>query len=298
MNLLITGATGFIGRKLVDLAVARNWQVTAVVRDKSALHANKVNTLVADISEYSQLGKSVGSVDCMVHLAWNGVRGEKRLDNSLQRSNYEYSMKAIRSMVDAGCKKIILAGSQAEYGVCAGEILESTPCKPNTAYGYYKLKLYEDAMALCRQNGMKVKDARFFSLYGPGDYEKTAVMQCVRNMLMGKPCELTVCTQMWDYLYVDDAVRAVLSLCVSDCQDGAYNVASGDCRPLSLYIEEMKKVLNSNSELRYGAVPNTKAGPISICPSIKKITDATGWKPTVSFSEGVKQVAASLQNET
>ncbi len=295
---MITGATSFIGRRIVNYAAQEGWSVIAVTRMNGKSRINNDNVcrvLELDMKDYFRLGKLAPNVDCFVHLAWDGTRGQDRFEKEKQENNCVCGMSAIKSVVDSGCKTIITAGSQAEYGLVTEEITENTPCNPNTAYGYYKLKLFEDALTLCRQSGVAVKDSRFFSLYGPGDYEKTAVMQCVRNMCLNEPCELTACTQMWNYLYVDDAARAVLSLCASDCQEGAYNIASGDSRTLRQYIEEMKRVLNSSSELRYGAVPYTKAGPVSICPSIRKIVEATGWRPVITFSEGVKLVARSLE---
>lgn len=298
-KILITGATSFIGVELIKQAVARGWQTIAVVREnseKASLLKNISNCTVCEINinEYGRLGNIAGKADVFVHLAWNGTRGADRLDEAKQKSNYKYSMDAIKSALDAGIKKIILAGSQAEYGNCSGIISEATECNPNTAYGVYKLKLFNDASALCKTYGAHLKEPRFFSLYGIGDYENTLVISMLKKMLANEACDLTQCIQMWDFLYLPDAVGAVLDLCDKDCADGAYNFGSGDTRQLKEYVEEMKRITSSNSVLNYGAVPYPATGMVSIMPDISKLKKEIGWGASTSFEWGIRDILDSF----
>lgn len=295
MRIVISGASSFIGMRLVYKASEQGWKVVAVIRDSSIQrkvlnNVRGVSVCTCDMENYSDLGPIVGESDCFVHLSWDGTRGNARLDDQKQYKNYKQSLDAIKSMIDSGCKRIVTAGSQAEYGLSNEIITEDTPCNPNTAYGKYKVKLFEKAYALCEKNKISFKEPRYFSLYGPGDYENTMIMSCIENMLKNEPCKLTQAIQMWDYLYIDDAINALMYLCGKSCADGAYNFGSGDCRPLRDYIEELKQILNSNSKLLYGAIPYSDAGMVSIHPSIKKLVNETGWSPKVNFEEGIKQV--------
>lgn len=294
MKVCITAANCFIGLPLVKKASSLGWDVVAVVRSGNPLKdyiGSLPNTKVVELNleEYSLIGDIAGQVDCAVLLAWNGTRGQSRLDEKLQKSNYSYNMGAVKSLVEHGCKRIITAGSQAEYGLCNEVITEDSKCMPNTAYGFYKVKLFEEAAAYCREHGVSIKEPRFFSLYGPGDYKNTLIMGNIKKMIAGEECNMTPCTQMWDYLYIDDAVDGLIGLCSKICPDGAYNFGSGDCRMLKAFVYEMKEIINSSSDLNFGALPYTPAGVVSIRPDITKLK-STGWEPKISFSQGIEKI--------
>lgn len=298
MKICITAANCFIGLPLVKKASSLGWEVIAVVRvgNKQKDYIGSIpNTKVVELNleNYDQIGEIVGKVDCAVLLTWNGTRGQTRLDEKLQKSNYLYNMEAVKSLATHGCGRIITAGSQAEYGIYNEVITEETECKPNTAYGKYKVKFFEEAQKYCQEKGVSLKEPRFFSLYGPGDYENTLIRSNINKMLDNEDCNMTPCTQMWDYLYIDDAIEGVIGLCSKECPDGAYNFGSGDCRPLKEFVDEMKRILQSKSELNFGAVPYTPAGVVSIQPNIGRLK-STGWEPRVSFSQGIQNIVKAL----
>ncbi len=298
MKIVVTGATSFIGKAFVDVALEKGWEIVAVVRrnsPKAKAFEGVDNVSVAELNmdEYGKIAEAAGSFDCLAHFAWDGTRGAQRMDKELQQKNYENSVALIKAAIDSGCKRILTAGSQAEYGPQNGVITEQTECKPNTEYGVYKYKLFVTASELCEKAGVSYKEPRFFSLYGPGDFEKTLIMSMIDNMRNNRRCELTECVQMWDFLYVKDAVRAVAALCELDCEDGAYNLGSGDVRELKAYVEELYSLLNSSSELVYGAVPYPETGMVSITPSVRKTQTLLNWKAEYSFADGIGEIIAA-----
>lgn len=299
MRICITGANSFIGLSLIKRASLLGWEVIAVVRPgsgKNIISNFYINTRVIelDLEDYRKLGELAGPVDCAVMLAWNGTRGQARLDYSLQKSNCVNNISAVRSLISEGCNRIITAGSQAEYGVYYDEITEETECKPITAYGCFKLSFYEEARLLCHRKGISLVEPRIFSLYGPGDYGNSLIMSSLRNMLENAPCRFTKAEQMWDYLYIDDAVDAIIGLCKKSGANGVYNLGSGDRRPLNEYIQELKLILHSNSELLFGAIPYSPEGIVNIVPSIEKIKHEIEWKPRFSFEQGIKRTCEEL----
>lgn len=297
-NIVISGATSFLGSKLTEAAWEKGYSVVAIVRPKSD-KLNKLNKLKGntdlriielEMSEYEKIEQLITDIDCFIHFAWNGTRGTSRQDAKIQYENYKYSMNAVKSVLNNGCRKILLAGSQAEYGSFNSVISEETICRPNTEYGKYKLKLYNDATAFCKERNATLIEPRFFSMYGPDDYQGTLIMSCLDNMLHDKPCELTECTQMWDYLYVDDAISAIMALFEKSVTSGVYNIGGGDIRMLRDYVLTMKSVTKSNSELCFGVKPYPPEGPINIQPDINKIKNATMWIPITTFVTGIQKL--------
>jgi len=298
-TLVITGATSFIGKAVIK--AANEWSIIAIVRENSNKAEDlrllpNVKVIELSMENYDQLGKKTGPADCFLHLAWDGTRGANRMNTKMQELNYKYGMLAIKSMVDVGCKRILTAGSQAEYGNINGVISEETKPQPNTEYGRYKLKLFEFASELCGKYQISYKEPRIFSIYGPGDYENTLVMSLIKKMKDNEMCNMTAGTQKWDYLYIDDAAQGILMLCDAKCPDGAYNIASGDIRPLRDYIEEMKDVLNSQSLLCFGTIPYPETGVVSIEPCIERLKKETSWEVAVAFKSGIAQTYAVFQS--
>ena len=299
MRLVITGANSFIGKRLAKKAAEQGDELLLIMRpghkgEKLPLGAQ---CLFLDFQEYSRLGELAGRCDCFVHLAWNGTRGEQRMDAARQHDNVRYSLEAVRSMLDAGCRRIITAGSQAEYGPHTGQITEESDCHPNTEYGKAKLTFYQEVSALCRCTGAECREPRFFSLYGPDDYKGTMIISTLRNMLRGHPCELTLGLQNWDFLYIEDAVEALYRLCTWNCPDGIYNFGSGDTRQLKDYILEMAQITGTDSELRFGSIPYPPTGMVSLSPNVSKLCRELKWAPKTAFAQGIGHVLEAL-NET
>ncbi len=300
MKIAIIGASSFIGQNLIKHIKNKNWQITAVVRNKKSYQDvfskyNNVTLLECDMKDYANLGKLIGYVDCTVYLTWNGTRGEARADFERQKNNYVQSMVAIKAIVEAGCKKIITAGSQAEYGPWFSDrkLIESDEENPNTEYGKFKKQFYYDVKAYCNKYGATVIEPRFFSLYGPNDFEETMIISMLKKMLKNEPCDLTECKQKWDFLYIDDAVTGLRKLIEDETAEGVYNFGSGKSCQLKHYIEVMYRITDSQSKLNYGAVSYPKTGMVNVDPCVDKLK-GVGWEPVVSFEEGIKRLIKFL----
>ncbi|HVI42642.1 MAG TPA: NAD(P)-dependent oxidoreductase [Anaerovoracaceae bacterium] len=295
-NVIVTGATSFIGARLVQRLIEGPYKVFAVVKPNSCKAAalprtDKIKIIEADMKDYKNLASLVGEpCDIYFSLAWNGTRGADRNNQAMQEENYRLSIGALRSALTLGCGIVISAGSQAEYGQYNRKISESTEEKPITEYGKYKLKYYYDAFQLCKEKNVDFKEPRFFSLYGEDDFEGTMIISMIKNMLENKDCLLTECVQMWDFLYITDAIEGMLALIETPCGNGVYNFGSGITRPLKEYVEDMHRLANSCSELLYGEILYPETGMVSIEPDITKLQTQTGWFPKVSFSEGVEKI--------
>lgn len=293
-KMIVTGASSFIGKRLIA-ACQPYWDITAVVRSDPDRLPKGIRSIEMKMDSYAALGQLAGYCDCFVHLAWDGTRGQSRMDAARQQADLTSSLSGIRSMLDAGCKKVILAGSQAEYGPHTEKITEQTICRPNTEYGKAKLALYRQAAALCEQAGAVCVEPRFFSLYGPGDEPNTMVISTLHKMIAGEDCPLTQGVQMWDYLHIEDACDALCALCQKeDVPSGVYNFGSGDTRQLKDYITEMAEITHTQSKLLWGAIPYPETGMVSLWPDISRLKRVLKWKPQITFSEGIQSILNAM----
>lgn len=297
-TILVTGATSFIGTNLIK-ELLKDYKVIAVVRPNSKKismlpSSGNLSILELELKEYYKLAYLIQEpIFAFIHLSWGGTRGDGRNNIELQEQNFKFSVDALRSAVKLNAKIFMSAGSQAEYGLQNEIISENTVPKPVTAYGKSKLKFYEYGIEFCKNNNIKFLEPRFFSLYGAGDYEGTIIMNMLDKMLKNEPCDLTDCTQKWNFLNIKDAVAGMKILL--ECEQvnaGAYNFASKDTRELKSFLLEMQDITNSKSKLNFGAISHNDSGKYGINPDITKLLN-TGWQPKVSFEDGIMEIIKS-----
>lgn len=294
-TLVITGATSFIGLNLLNYLL-NDYKIIAVVRPNSKKFEklplnNNLSVIELNLEEYDKLFSSVKeNIYGFIHLAWNGTHGSDRENIEMQKLNYKFSISALHSAVKLNAKIFLSAGSQAEYGLQNDIITEDTVPQPVTAYGKNKLKFYEYGMKFSSGRQLKFLEPRFFSLYGVGDYEGTLIMSMLDKMQKNETCDLTDCTQKWNFLNIKDAVSGMKILIENkDIKSGAYNFASNDTRELKSFLLEMKAITQSRSKLRFGAVLHNDSGNYGINPDIRKLLNL-GWKLKVSFEDGIREI--------
>ncbi len=276
-NILVTGATSFIGQYLIaELLNDSNNIIYALVRPNSK-HKNNlikfknVNIIEIDMKNIAILPQKINKIDICFHLAWDGTRTLERYDEKLQQSNYMNSIALYDALVKLECKVFIGIGSQAEYGFNDGIITEETETKPNTAYGKYKLFVCNKIMESSLKDNIRFIWGRVFSIYGKGDNDNTLLMTSIKRMKNNEVIDMTLGTQYWNYLYVEDLAKILVILAKNIKAHGIYNLASDDTRKLKFYIEEIKNILKSKSIVNFGAVPYRQEGVVNIRPDISKL---------------------------
>ena len=299
-RVVITGATSFIGISLIEEWLKEACEIYAVVRPNSSNLSRipmdkKINIVEREMAEYDRLSDDILYADFFYHLAWMGTRAPYRDDKITQEKNFFCTLKAFESAVEMGCSFFLGAGSQAEYGTTNGLVNEEHPCHPDSEYGKEKLRAYRNLSVKTGEMDIRFIWIRIFSVYGRYDYPGTLVMTAIDKMKKNMPMEMTLCTQLWDYLNVVDAARAMKLFALRECENGVYNLASGEYKPLKDFVEEIKKVINSKSELLFGAIEYGLSVPVNLVPDVKKIKEALQWQPEIGFSEGIKNMIESME---
>jgi UDP-glucose 4-epimerase len=300
-NVLVTGATSFIGVHIIKEYLKNNCKIIAVVRPNSK-NLNRLpkseflKIIEVDIDKIQDIVDKVEDkkLDIFYHLAWEGARVPYRDDAVLQNENYKSAINAMSVAIQLGCNIFVGTGSQAEYGKCIGKVDENYPTSPVTEYGKAKLKAYETLKEMAKENNMKFIWTRIFSVYGVYDYQGTLVMSALDKMKRNENIPLTQCIQNWDFIYVEDVAKIMYLLANISCMDGVYNIASGESRQLKDFVIDMKKICNSKSELQFGVVPYNSEGVVSFEPVIDKIKQNLGWSCEVGFEDGIKRIIKFL----
>ena len=294
MRVLITGATSFLGQKLLETFLNKGYHCYAIVRPESISkierYANhqRLHIVKSDIAAIDNWKKEVKECDLFYHLAWSGEGAVGRADPVIQEKNVKITLECMLVAAELKCKRFIFAGSQAEYGPTNDIIDEKYPCQPVIEYGKGKLKVYELCTELSKKINIEYVHCRIFSVYGEGDHTWTLVSQCVQSFLANKIIDLSSCEQLWNFLYVDDAVYMMYMLGLCELSDDTrYNIASDDTRPLKEFVHEIWTLCENKGKANFGGRTGEIEKAYGINPSAKKIFNTINWTPKTTFKEGI-----------
>lgn len=334
MRIAVTGATSFVGAAAVRRMLAGGHQVIALVRPHSdkrflvmenqeqALMEKRLLIAENDLFSPETIPETVlaalreektpeqgeiqeGRMECDVfcHFGWGGSGSGSREDRELQERNLQAALETIRAAEKLGCRKFLFSGSQAEYGMHTETMDEAAECRPRSVYGEAKLAVRHQGEELCRSLGMQYVHGRIFSVYGPGDHSWTLVESCLSAFLNGQELDMGACTQKWNFLYIDDLAEAVYRLIskpVSEygsLQDPVFNLAGTETRLLRDFVEEIRRLCGGSGYARYGVRPENAEGPVNLIPDISKLCSFTGWKPEMSFENGIRQMISEKKGK-
>ena len=283
MIYIITGGNSFIGIALCNCLSAESHDIILVCREHSTCALQESNHVrivrYKGLSDMLTVAKYVDFADVFVHLAWNGTRGASRNDSEAQQKNVEDSMLALQTAKDLGCKLFVEAGSQAEHGFINTVFDEKTFCHPDSEYGKAKLEFGERATKFCKTVGMKFLHLRYVSIFGKHDYSQSLIMSCIDKMLRNEDIELSSCEQNWNYLDVNDAARQTYLLTKYALETPKFKseiflIGSHDTRKLRSFVEEMRILTHTHSNLHFGEYHPLDT--VSLNPCILKTEGATG----------------------
>ncbi len=301
-KVLITGASGFLGAAVARQAVAQGREVALLLRPTSdtsriADLLDKVAVIYGDMGKIDQARDALAAFgpEVVAHLAWDGVKGSDR-NNPEQMANIIASVALYRVAADLGCRRFVGLGSQAEYGPCPARCDESVSTQPTTVYGAAKLSTFWLLDRMAATDGNSFAWLRLFSCYGPGDDPSWLIPYMTLRLLAGEKPALTKGEQMWDYIYVDDAAAAVISLIDSDAT-GVFNLGSGQAHRLRDIVTKIRDLIDPELPLGLGEIAYRYDQVMHLEADITALTRATGWVPKMRLDQGLQLTVNWYQNK-
>ena len=301
---VITGASGMIGTALAQQCAAAGEEVLAIChrgssRNEVLRKLRGVEVLEADLGEYAGMAGEQWKkkYDIFYHLAWAGTTGQARNDMVTQTNKIHYTLAAVELAERMGCGTCIGAGSQAEYGGHREPLRPETPVFPDTGYGMAKLCAGQMSRVSCEGRGIRHIWARVLSVYGPWGGQDM-ISTTLYKLLRGEHVRFTAGDQIWDYLYSDDAARALRLMAERGVSGKTYVLGGGDARPLKEYLdilyravcEEMAGRGYRAGTMGIGELPYREGQLMYLAGDTTELFQDTGFAARVPFEEGVRKL--------
>lgn len=275
MKAIVTGAKGFIGKRLVKELERSGCEVVSI-------------DLGDDISALE------GEWDVLYNLAWVGKGGALRADYNVQMNNVKVALDNYREAQRLHCKRYICTGTVGENMV---KLPECEKIKSqNFIYAISKNYLHAVLNSIGTDD-CRVIWATLGNLYGGADAGGNIIDYTLRTILSGKEAAFGPAEQPYDFIHVDDAVRALALLGTSDgVVSDAFYVGNGEPAPLKNFLREIGKIVGKPELIGIGKRPDDGTRYRTEWFSRERLTAETGFVPQISFEEGVRGNGEKLRN--
>jgi nucleoside-diphosphate-sugar epimerase len=289
-RVLVTGATGFVGRHALAALVSRGFEVHAVSsKGPTDDSPAEVRWHVADLLDPvagPEIVTEVAPTD-LLHLAWYAEPGAFwRSPENLRW--VAASLGLLRAFADAGGTRAVVAGTCAEYAwETETHCVEgTTSLEPATLYGSAKHGLRVVAEAYAAEAGISFAWGRIFFLFGPHEDPRRLAGSVARSVLSGERAETSHGEQLRDFLYAPDLADAFAALLASEVT-GAVNVASGEPVEIREVVQAIGDAAGRPELLAIGARPANTSEPDVLTADVSRLRDEVGWTPPSTRDERV-----------
>lgn len=294
-NILITGATGFVGANLTRRLINGKDHIHIIIRKSSDTWRiddikKKLNFHYADLTNLKETQKVVEKIKPQViyHLATQ----TDYLDES--RKILETDIFGTYNLIDV-CIKIgfdvfINTGSSSEYGTKNKPMLEVDLLEPNSYYATTKAWQTIFCQHLGRDKKLPIITLRLFSVYGPYEMPWRFIPTIIKNCLIGKDLTLASSKTARDYVFVEDAVDAYLKAAQKPKLAGEiFNIGSGKQSTFKEVIETIISQTNAQVKQNWNVLPGRYFDTNVWLADISKAKKILDWQPKYSLEQGLNK---------
>jgi nucleoside-diphosphate-sugar epimerase len=288
VKVLVTGATGFVGRFVLECLRTSGAEVHACARRAGARELAQWHE--ADLLTAGEPRALIDAVrpTHLLHLAWYSEPGTFWTS----RENLRWlsaTMELLEAFADAGGERFVGTGTCAEYDWGGSGICDegSTMLRPATLYGATKLAAYDVLRTFAEAVHLSWAWARLFFMFGPNEPRQKLIASVITSLLRGEVAKCTSGEQRRDFLHVSDVGSALAALLMAEV-DGAVNIGSGQPVAVRDVVTRIAALLGARDRLAVGAVMSARPEAPLVVSDSKRLNEEVGWQPVLTLEEGLQ----------
>lgn len=291
MKFLVTGATGFIGKSLVNLLLDQGHSILAISRTENfELQQDKITWIQSAL----QLNESAMNrirefePEVLIHLAW-----EKIPDFSYETSveNLYHQMAFFRNIfkIDS-LEKIIVTGSCWEYNKKIGFCVETENVVSSNYFTWAKNSLRDFLQFECLQNNITLIWARVFYVYGPDQRKESLLPTVIQNIQNNVEPTIRTPSNANDFIYIDDVTEGLLHFARQKIPSGIYNLGWGKSTSIIDIIATIESIMHHSNKITSTLVENMPIKDTDFWAEMSRTREKLNWGPQTSIEIGVKKM--------
>jgi nucleoside-diphosphate-sugar epimerase len=300
-TVLVTGASGFLGRHVTSALRARGFRVHGLSR--RPLADTECEWQRADLLDADAVGRVLERVrpTHLLHLAWGMEHG--RYWTAPANAHWvESSLALWRHFAEAGGQRGVGAGTCAEYtwddALLAGRpVSEDAPRSGHSFYGVAKRAAFELLEAYSRSVDLEFAWGRMFFPYGPGETRPTLIPSVIRALRAGEPARCTHGRQLRDFVHVQD-VAAAFAAMLDGTVSGPVNIGTGTATSIGQVVTTLGTLLSRPDLIQLNAVEARPDEPAWLVADIRRLRNEVGMTPSIALSDGLRETVESWTLET
>lgn len=276
MKILVTGATGGIGRLLIPILLKTRHEVIATSKSlekaKSLSFFNQVTYITYDFNQplTDNLFQYFGKPDSVIHLAWDKLNDYKNEEHAT--TILENHKLFVQNLISNGLKKFNGVGTCYEYGLIEGELKETMKVSPKLPYPLAKYKLFEFIESLKSHYQFESKWLRIFYVFGE-IYGRKNLFSLLNQAINDghKTFNMSGGQQIRDFLSPEEIATLIASIAGQSKVNGIVNCCSGKPIMLVDFIKNYLKENNYEIELNLGYFPYPDYEPMNTWGNTEKL---------------------------
>lgn len=294
-KVIVTGATGFLGKKLVNDLLKNSVEVYAIVRDIAKANkfdnSENLHIVQCNMNQYYKLDQLINEekLDTFYHFAWEGTAGCKRENYSIQLNNVKCSCDALYAAKRMKVKKFIFAGSIIEYE--AEKSIEKDISKVNMSsiYGLAKRNAKNMIKVISKNIGMNCSILNISNIFGVGEKSERLINYIINNLMNNKKVRLSPCKQLYDFIYIDDAIEAIKLVGEKGRDLEEYYIGNPKPKKLLDFVNEIGEICNKKELLVIGAIEFNGISLTYKEFNTESLFKEFNFTTKVTFKEGIKK---------
>lgn len=284
-KVLLTGGTGLIGTQTIPCLINAGFQVYVMTIGDEP-NTPDVTYIKANLFDKHEVDKMFAEIkpEYLLHYAW--------LSTGLFNDNLNFdfltsSIDLLKAFHKNGGKRVVIAGTYAEYGYHDETLREDMPAEPINIYSQCKDFVHQIAEAYCKNNNISFGWGRIFSAFGIETDPRRLTSDVIKHLSADEPVTIRSGSLIRDYIYTKDIAEAFVKFLDSKV-DGVVNICSGKDTSIHDYVMTIAKLMNKEHLVIFEE--QASAQQKRVVGDSTRLNQEVGFIPRYSLKEALEEI--------